>query len=285
MPISMSAKWSSLEPRVGGNGDRMAVAERVADARPADVAEGAGRLGLVGRGLLYVVIAVLAAQVALGQRTEQSDQRGALTELAERPYGTVPLVLLAAGFAGYATWRLVRAVRGEDPGDPSTLKRFGDVGRAAIHLSLLAATVAVLRGGGSGRDPAHGWTAELMARGWGRWVVGAAGLALLGYGAWQVWRGLSTDFRKHLERRRRSVVRFGVVGHVGRGLASGVIGWFVLRAAVRFDPAEPIGLDAALHDLATSTAGRLVVLAVAVGLACFGAYSMAESRDRRVLRG
>jgi hypothetical protein len=252
---------------------------------PTDVAEGAGRLGLATRGAIYLLVAVLAAQVALGQRSEEADQRGALAELADRSFGWVALLVLAAGFAGYAAWRLVRAIKGEEPGEPDATHRLADVGRAAVHVGLFVSCVGVLRGDRGGEDATRTWTERLMADGWGRWVVGAAGLVLVGYGAWQVYRAVSGRFRKHLERRSPWVLRLGVVGHLGRGLAFGIIGGFVVRAAVRFDPAEPVGLDAALHDLAGSSAGRLVVLVVAIGLAAFGLFSMAEARDRRVLSG
>ncbi len=253
----------------------------------AGAAEVAGRVGLAARGAIYLVVALLALQVARGGSDageEQVDQRGALTEIADHAFGTALLVLLAAGFGCYAVWRAVRAWRGEDPSDdPEPHKRLADVGRVVLHLSLLATTLAVLRGDRGDDDSSRERTARLMAEGWGRWAVFAAGAGLVGGGVWLVQRGRDEDFRKHLERHSPAVVRLGKVGHVGRGIAFGFIGGFVLRAAWRFDPAEPIGLDAALRDLAGSGWGRVVVLVVAVGLAAFGLYSMAEARDRRVL--
>ena len=259
-------------------------AGREADAR--DVAEGAGRAGLVARGVIYLVVAGLAVRIALRTADdEQADQRGALAEVAEQSFGSALLVLLAVGFGCYAVWRAVRAVTGEERGDTALHKRLADVGRVVIHVSLLLTTISVLRddGGEERSSDSQEWTARLMALGWGRWVVGLVGVVLLGGGVWLVRRGFSEDFRKHLERLRGWVVTLGKIGHVGRGIAFAFIGAFVLRAAVRFDPAEPIGLDAALRDLAGSGWGTVVVLVVAFGLGAFGLFSIAESRDRRVL--
>jgi hypothetical protein len=261
-----------------------------------DIAEAAGRAGLVARGVIYVVVAVLGVRIALGDGATQdrADQRGALAEVAEQPFGTALLVLLAVGFGCYALWRAVRAVTGEERADdPEPHQRLADAGRAVLHVSLLLSTIAVLRGdrsgggggGGGGGDTEREWTARLMEHGWGRWVVGIAGLVVVGGGIWLVRRGFSEKFRKHLERLTPWVVKLGKVGHVGRGLAFAFIGGFVVRAAWQFDPNEPIGLDAALHDLTRSTWGTVVALAVAVGLAAFGLFSVAESRDRRVLDG
>lgn len=254
-----------------------------------DAVEGAGRIGLAARGVIYVVVAVLAARVALGSAgSDEADQRGALAEVAEQPFGTALLVLLAVGFGCYAAWRAVRAVVGEEPGDePEPHRRVADVARAVLHVGLLVSTVGLLAGGGSGGSGGQeqAWTARFMAESWGRWLVGAAGVALVAGGLWLVRRGFTEKFRRHLERLRGWVVTLGKVGHVGRGLAFAFIGGFVVRAAWRFDPNEPIGLDAALRDLASSGWGRAVALAVAVGLGAFGLFSIAESRDRRVLGG
>jgi hypothetical protein len=124
-----------------------------------------------------------------------------------------------------------------------------------------------------------------MEQGWGRWLVGALGAAIVAGGIWLIRRGFTEKFRKHLGRFSPVVIELGKAGHVGRGVAFAFIGAFVVRAAWLFDPNEPIGLDAALHDLVQSGWGRVVALVVAVGLGAFGLFSIAEARDRRVLQG
>jgi hypothetical protein len=262
---------------------------RTSKADTKAAAEAAGRAGLVARGTIYVVVALLAVRIAIGDGGgERADQRGALAELAHQPFGTVLLVLLAVGFGCYALWRLTRAWTGEEASDePHVHHRLAYVGRACIHVSLLLSTIGILRGdsggGGGGSERGHTWTARLMQEGWGRWLVGAVGIGIVVGGLWLVRRGFNEKFRKHLERLTPWVVRLGVIGHVGRGLAFAFIGGFVVRAAVRFDPNEPIGLDEALRDLASSGWGRVVAIGVAVGLGAFGLFSIAEAKDRRVL--
>lgn len=249
-------------------------------------AETAGRAGLVARGAIYLLVGLLAVQLALGQRSEQTDQRGALAEVADKPFGKVLLVALAVGFGAYALWRVARSIWGEERDGHEPHQRLADLGRAALHVGLLVSTLRLLAGDGAGtQQPGQAWSARLLADPWGRWVVGAVGAAIVVGGAWLVRRGLSEKFRKHLDRLRPWVVRLGVVGHVARGVAFGLIGAFLVRAAVLFDPNEPVGLDHALRELAGAPAGPFLLLAVAVGLGAFGAFSMAESQDRRVLDG
>ena len=63
-----------------------------------------GRAGLVAKGVLYAVIAILAVKVALGGREESPDKQGALDAIAQQPFGRGLLILLAIGLAGYAVW-------------------------------------------------------------------------------------------------------------------------------------------------------------------------------------
>jgi hypothetical protein len=269
----------------------------VAVARPLDAennwAEIAGRVGLAARGVVYCILGGLALSLALGDRSgEQTDQRGALAELAERSWGKPALVALIVGFAAYALWRLVRAVHGEGTDDPGIGSRLLDLAKAAVYLGLAVSAVQLVRGdedaASSQREAQQSFTARLMGEhAWGRWAVGLAGVAIIGAGAWQVWRGLDQKFRKHLEESTGGthpwVVTLGVVGHLARGAVIGVIGWLLIRAAVRFDPAQPVGVDAALREVAAAPYGPFLLVAVAVGLIAFGVYSFAEARYREVL--
>jgi len=66
---------------------------------------GLARAGLLARGVNYLLVGSLAAQIALGSRGTQADTTSALRAVARHPGGIVVLWLLAAGFAGLALWR------------------------------------------------------------------------------------------------------------------------------------------------------------------------------------
>ncbi|WP_435844348.1 DUF1206 domain-containing protein, partial [Streptomyces globisporus] len=71
--------------------------------------EAAGRAGFVARGVIYVLVGLLALRIAFpGGDAKQADRGGAVAEIAEKPFGTVLL----------GVFRRVRggAVRG--PRDP-----------------------------------------------------------------------------------------------------------------------------------------------------------------------
>src|ERR1700744_6765726 len=64
------------------------------------------RAGLTARGVIYILVGLVAVLVALGQSSREADQQGALELLAGKSYGLVALWLLGIGFAPYALWRL-----------------------------------------------------------------------------------------------------------------------------------------------------------------------------------
>src|ERR1700749_225009 len=83
------------------------------------------RAGLTARGVIYILIGLVAVLVALGQSKREADQLGALQLLAGKSYGLVALWLLGIGFAAYALWRLSEAafgVTGEGDGAGPRLK-------------------------------------------------------------------------------------------------------------------------------------------------------------------
>jgi hypothetical protein len=122
----------------------------------------------------------------------------------------------------------------------------------------------------------------------GRAVVVLAGVVTIGAAAWITWRGLKTTFEKHLDLSslssggRTAVERLGQAGFVARGVVMAIIGVLVIAAAVTFDPAKARGFDAALTTLASQPYGKWLLLLVALGLLCFGAYSFVEARYRRL---
>ena len=62
----------------------------------------------------------------------------------------------------------------------------------------------------------------------------------------------------------------------------GLIGWFVIKAAIEFDPDKAVALDGALAKVAHAPYGPALLGLVAAGLIGFGAFSLVESRYRRV---
>jgi hypothetical protein len=253
------------------------------------------RAGLVARGLLYVVVAVLATQVAAGHDEARPDKQGALQAVVRQPFGRLLVLLLAVGFAGYACWRFVEAAVGPagEPEDSAKarFKRLGYFLRGCLYTFFFASAVKLFIWSNSlaGSETAEAdWTARVLDWPGGTWLVQAAGLGAIGAGLYIGWRGLPGKFRKRLKALemgravRRWVRGVGTVGNVARMLIALLIGVFLIAAARTQDPDQAVGIDGALKRLADRPYGPTLLIVVALGLAAYGIYSFAEARYRRV---
>lgn len=252
------------------------------------------RAGLVAKGITFGLVAVLALDVAISGSGKLEDRPGALHEVAESSFGRSLLAVLAVGLAGYAIWRLVLAVLGrklESGERESAPKRVANVARAVLYgwLAFLCAELVfdADEGSGQGNDEKE-LTARILDWPLGRWLVAAVGLAVLGAGAFNLYRAVSQKFRKDLKEEqmkgeeRRSYTLIGVIGHAARGIVFGVVGFFIVRAAWEYDPDDAIGLDGALAKLAHAEYGSLLLGAVAAGLLAYALFCLVQARYRRV---
>ncbi len=258
---------------------------------------GLGRLGHAAKGVVYLLVGVLAVQVVLGRGGETTDNKGALTRIAEAPFGKFLLIAMAVGIAGYALWRMLQALLdtdGEGNDAEGIAKRLGYAGSAVIYTGLALSAVQLLRTGNageSGSQSAQGWTAQLMEKPFGQWLVAIVGLLVIGIGGYQIYKGYKATFREDLElgaigaTEENWVTRLGRFGHIARGIVFGVIGIFLIVAALQANPGEARGIDGALATLAQQSFGPLVLGAVAIGFVAYGIYMFAEARYRRMVVG
>ena len=249
------------------------------------------RAGLVARGVIYGIIGVLALEMAFGTSGKTTNQKGALAEIAQQPGGKILLTLMAIGLFGYAFWRLLRAAVGHGPEETDDGKeRLKGLVSGIAYASLFVTCLAILFGssgsGGSGSpDKATGGVL-----GWpgGQFIVGIAGLVLIGVGLYQGYEGVKKKFleksktEQMSEKTEKAFTALGVAGHLARMVIFVLIGYFLLKAAIDFDPDKAVSVDGALAAVAKASYGKVLLGIVAAGMVAFGAYSVADARYRRV---
>jgi hypothetical protein len=268
---------------------------RARDSRPEATrgARTAALVGLAARGALYLVLALLSIELVSGSSDRTVDTRGALHQLAHDALGSVVLAVLAVGFACFALWHLFSAWAGGAARQEPT-RRLADLGRAVVYGFLCAAAASFLftssRAPNSDRTD-QSWTAKVLGWSGGLLLVGAVGVAVIGVGLYLVWRAISGESPDEpavldaAPRETTSLHVLGAVGNVARGGVVGLIGVFLLGAAVNHDPSESVGLDGALKRLLDNGLGDVAVVFVAIGFAAFGVYSMARAWVNRTQAG
>jgi len=258
----------------------------------------AARAGIVAQGLSFILVGALAIKLALGNGGKAESRSGALHTLAQHSFGKVVLIALAFGFAAYAVWRFVQAFAAqEDPGEGEVkgdakkwAMRAGYVGRGLIYAGLTWTCVKLLMGAStnsSQTEQAHKRTAEALHWPLGPWIVGAAGACILGAGLWNVYRALTMKFEdcwrpRDGETVRKWGARLGVLGYLARGFVFGLIGIFVMKAAIDYNPKDAIGLDGALQKLVNAPYGPFVLGLTAAGLIAYGVFCLFDARYRDV---
>jgi hypothetical protein len=251
------------------------------------------RVGYATKGAVYFIVGALAVMAALGVGGQTTDTRGAFNNIADRPFGRIMLGAVAVGLVGYVVWRFTQAIV-DTEGKGKDLKavtiRSGYAGSALIHTGLAASAARVAFGG---REPSSesshkSRTADLIQLPFGPLLVGLVGVGFIGFGLYQIYKGYSRKFRKRLEvgemdsRTDKWVTRCGQIGLAARGIVFCIIGYFLIRAALDYNPSEVRGLGGALQSLAEQPFGKVLLAVVAAGLTVYGIYMILEAKYHRI---
>ena len=242
------------------------------------------RIGYLARGAIYLLPGYLAFRLAAGHHGAAITQTGAIRYLGTRPFGQGWLIAMAIGLAGYALWGVVRAIFDplrEGHRAHGLLKRAGYLSSALAYAALLVVTLRYLAGMHVHAATPRDWTARLLAMPFGRWLAGIVGVCwIAGGGISQIAAGWKATFVETLDvdrmspGARRWAIAVGRVGTIARGVVFSIIGLFLIGAALHGRSHEARGMDGALLSLEHEPFGRLLLATVALGLVCFGVFSM-----------
>lgn len=251
-----------------------------------------GMFGWICYGLVHLIIAGLAVQVALGDPREQTGPQGAVGKIAEQPLGVGLLTVLAAGLLAFASSQFLLSIIGFGwvRNHPTRISRqAGAAGRGVVALGIGVLAARKAAGGqiGTGNTQQKGLTAILLSVPAGQVLVGLLAAAILVVGGATVRRGVIRSFTEDLDMNRlpdgtrKWVERTGIAGWIAKGLAYAGIGALFGAAALNADAKKSGGLDQALHVLAAYPLGQLALTIIAVGFGAFGMFCFAAARAHR----
>ncbi|OBA69209.1 hypothetical protein A5633_24930 [Mycolicibacterium elephantis] len=264
------------------------LADRATDS---DAFQYTARAGFAVSGVLHLLIGYLILRIALGSGGN-ADQTGALATLAQRTGGAVLLWVVAVGMFALGLWRVAEAIVGPRPGEGSgrhdddtpAWKRAKSLGLAVVNFAI--AFSAARFATGSGQQTAQqnaGLSAQMMQSGWGKAVLIAVGLGVIGVGGYHVYKGVTKRFCKDLRTSGGSAVSaVGITGYAAKGLVLAGAGVLVIVATLQADPSKATGLDAAVKTLGEAPFGKFLLILAAVGIAAFGVYNFVRARSARM---
>lgn len=260
--------------------------EAASNAKPLDIA---ARFGFAVMALLHIIVGGIAFALAFNQPGE-AEATGAIEQLADQPWG---LASMLAGFVGclaLSIWQLSEAtLRARHLPRKERLAKLtssGFLGLAYGSVGVTFGSFAIGIRGDSG-DSTRDLSTAIMRSAFGGPILVAIGLLILGIGGYFIVKGIRKGFQEELSRfngrRRGSLIDWlGVVGHIAKGIALGLVGILFIVAAAKNEPAESTGLDGSLKALRDHPMGPYLLAAIGAGFICYGVFALIRSRYGRM---
>lgn len=248
------------------------------------------RAGYAARGVAYLIIGFFAALAAMG-RSDAKGTRDILATLLSSSFGATLVVLLTLGFFAIFVWRLIQAVTDRDnhgAGAKGIFARAGLLLAGISYAGLGAVAVGLLIGsrlGEGGDDPSDRWLSAIHEWGLQGLLVYSVAATMTGVGIAHIVRGVRASFEKYMSppaQVMRWLRPLSQTGLIARGVVFLILAALILRGGLAYDIADQPGLADALRAVQDYPFGWLLLMVIAVGLAAFGIYSLAEARYRRV---
>jgi hypothetical protein len=260
------------------------IAATVGGSRPVGIL---ARLGYVASAIVHLLIGYLAIRVALQQNAE-TDQSGAIAQIAVLPGGIFVLWLTVIGLFALGLWLIVQAFMGVGSSSKKRWVRSLVAASKAVAYIALALTALTFALGSSSNANTSTQQASsgILALPGGQLLLGLMGLIAFTVGVYLVVKGIRRKFVADISVPRgpaeRPILILGTVGYIAKGIAVAVVGVLFVIAAITINPSQATGLDGALKSLATLPFGTVVLIAVGIGLIAFGIYTFARARFARL---
>ncbi|MGY1701373.1 DUF1206 domain-containing protein [Geodermatophilus sp. SYSU D00766] len=249
------------------------------------------RVGLVAYGVVHLLIGWLTWRVSRGSEATDADQTGALQTVAAGPGGALLLWAIGLGLLALALWQGGEVLLWwHGLLDPAHRTRTAVVcakclAKAAVY-AVLGVTALLFAVGAEyeADERLRELTGETLEVPGGAVAVGAAAVGVVAVGAYSLWRGATGGFMRDVDlpaapdRWEPVIEAVGRVGYAAKGVAFGVVGVLLFRAATTADVSTATGLDGAVTTIGRSGAGPALLTVVAVGFAAFGVYALARAR-------
>lgn len=241
------------------------------------------RLGYFSIGIVYMLVGAFSVLAGIGERRAAGGQETAFAFIARQPFGRVAILVMTAGLAGYALWRVLSAItdserRGSDA--KGLALRAGSFFRGIAYAGI---AIGLVRGTDGGEHKAKHWTATLLDKPFGEWLVGLAGLGIIAYGVYQLYAAWDAKLSKRIRladmdaRMRRKVIAVSRFGIGARGVVFLIVGGSLIRAAWRHSAAAVHGTSGALRVLPAP-----LLVPIGAGLIAYGIYALVNARYRRI---
>ncbi|QTG81525.1 DUF1206 domain-containing protein [Arthrobacter crystallopoietes] len=247
------------------------------------------RVGFAVLGLIHILIGAIALRIALGGYGE-ADPAGAVEILASRPVlGPLMMWTCFASCLGLALWQLSEAsLRARHLPRKEQISKGISSGSLSVTYALFAFMFArfALGDESDSGESTKDFTIAMLRHPLGVPFLLAVGGTVIGIGIYFVVKALRRQFTDELDfgdsKRGRALRVLGVAGHIAKGVALFLVGLLIIIAGVTHRPSQSTGLDGSLKALPEQPFGIVALVAIAVGLMCYGVFAIIRARYGRM---
>lgn len=253
------------------------------------MAEPLARVGFATKGIVYLMIGLLAAGVAFHLGGQTTNSQGVMHTLLRQPLGRTLLGVLTAGLAAYSLWNFYTAALDADHQGSSfkgIINRIGNFFTGIGYGLLAAQAILLLLGHRMSGHTTETWTRRGLSTSHGIWLVGAVGVGIVIYAIVRLRAAFVSDVGHELglgeleRNEHRLVIGLGRFGIAAQAVVASIIGAFVLKAALSYDPDQVGGMSDALTALRHNPYSPFVLGTVGLGIAANGCYELLKARYR-----
>lgn len=252
------------------------------------------KTGLVAKGIVYCLLGFLSFMAAFGLGGQKADKQYTVNFLYEQPFGKIILVLIAIGLLCYTAWRFIQAIKNTEHKDKDAKGAFVRLRYAFSGLAYLALAIYALQivlngnnNNGNNGDSRQMIVSKILEQPFGQILVGLVAIGFFAAGIYQVYKAYSGNYRKNisydnLDRVKKAAFdRSGKLGYTARGIVWGILGYFLLRAALHDNASEAQGTKQ-VFDFLQNTGGAFLMGVVALGLMAYGMFMFVRARYEHV---
>lgn len=246
----------------------------------------AARLGLAAKGIIYCMLGTLTLMSALNMGGDEADKNDVFDTILDQPMGRALLVVLVAGLLCYVAWRFLQAAL--DTEDKGTDKkgiaaRIGYAFSGLLYCGITLSAIHLLMNSGDDGGSTQQQVSELMSKPFGKFMVLALGLLVIGRGIFQLYIAFSGKLEKRISTGAvgKWVLNTGKFGYTCRAIVLGMIGYFLLMAGLHANPGEAADTKRTFSVIEMEY-GNIWLCIIAAGLAIYGLYMFVEARYRRI---
>lgn len=245
------------------------------------------RFGCIATGIVYVFIGVIALLSLMRLKHGGADEASLLRFLEDVPLGNLLNGIVLLGMVAYIIWRFYEAFN--DPYEygnrlPGMLTRiitaFSAISDALIAWpaleSLLGMNTALKDGEPTAQRQSYAQWLHSTA---GVWLVATIGLVTTITAIVQFVYAFREAYEERIDfktmSRPASIAIHGIsyAGHAARGIILGIMGFFMLKAAVTRNAQHIVNTDKAF-DFIGDDVSHALFAAVAAGTICYGFFML-----------